>query len=106
MFLFGGGIASDDFSEFADPCASLPQFEKREPLLVTRGDDSKTLGIIHQQPTVFVDGASIICLRIGNFAQVKPGIRGKGSVAVIFEVVLEFLPRQLVLATRNIAQAI
>ena len=61
MFLLGAGIASDDLSQFADACVLLPQFDKREPLFVTCSDDSKTLGIIHQQPTVFVDGVSKIC---------------------------------------------
>src|SRR4029077_9776165 len=71
-----------------------------------RRGEFETLRIIRQHVVVFGDRLIIIFLRVGNFAEIELRVGSQVGLAVILQVILEFLPRQLVLSAGNVAQSV
>ena len=55
------------------------------------GSELEALGIIGEDAVVFGDGLIVIFLGVGDFAELELRVGGEVGVAVMFEVVLEFL---------------
>ena len=103
---FGAGVAFYDFAEFADACVLLAQFKLRHALFQVGGRELEALGIVGENAVVFGDGLLVVLLRVGDFTEVELRVRSEVGVAVILEIVLEFLAGEVVFAAGDVAQAV
>src|SRR5439155_23562384 len=66
----------------------------------------EALGIVVQNFFVLRDGQIVVCLGVGELAEIELGVGGKVGVTVILEVVLEFGAGQIVFAAGDVAEAV
>ncbi len=84
----------------------LAEFDEGHTFSEMRGLDLETPGIASHNLIEFGDGLFILFLFVGYFTEIELRIRSEFGVAVILEVVLEFLAGEIVFAAGDVAQAI
>ena len=104
--LFSAGETPDDLAQLTNASGFLAEGDERHALPEMRGSQFEALGIVGQHAVELVDSLLIVLLKIGDFAEIKLGIGGEVGIAVILQVVLEFLASEVVFAAGDIAEAV
>ena len=105
-FFFGARVAADDFAKFFDAGRLLAEFEEGHAFLEMSGSEFEAFRVVVDDLVVFIHGAIIIFLSVGDFAEPELGVGGEVGVAVILEVVLKFGVGEFVFATGEIAEPV
>src|SRR6266404_5631915 len=103
---FGTGIAPDHLAEFADGVVLLAKLNEGHAFAEARGCELEAFWIVGQDFFVGSDGIAILLLLEGNLAQIELGVGSEVSIAVIFEVVLEFGAGEVIFAAGDVAQTV
>ena len=105
-FFFGAGVFFNDFAEFADAGGLLPQLELGHGFFEAGGGEFEALGVVGENFVVFGDSLFVIFLRVGDFSEVELRVGSEVGVAVVVEIVLEFLASEIVFAAGDVAEAV
>src|SRR5713101_3797880 len=106
FFFVCARITANHFAELADSGNLLADLKKSKPSLQVRRCKFEALGIIDEDLLVFRGSLPILFLREGDLAEVELRVRGKVRVRIILQVIQEFLPRQVILSSGNVSQAV
>src|SRR2546425_709283 len=106
FFFVCARITANHFAELADGGDLLANLKKSKPSLQVRRQEFEAFGIIDEDFLVLRGSLPILFLREGDLAEVELCIRGKVRLRIVFQVIQEFLPRQVVLSAGNVAQAV
>jgi len=84
----------------------LAEFDEGHAFAEAGGSKLKALGIIVEDFVEFIHGLIVILLGVGDFAQIELRVGGEVGIAVILEVVLEFLAGKIVFAAGDVAESV
>src|SRR6266568_5435863 len=106
LFFVCARITANHFAQLADGGNLLADLKKSKPSLQVRRSKFEALGVIDEDLLVLRGSLPILFLREGDLAEVELRVRGEVRLRIVFQVIQEFLPRQVVLSAGNVAQPV
>src|SRR5208283_562669 len=81
-------------------------FDEGHAFFEVGGSEFETFWIVVDNLVVFLNGAIIIFLGVGNFAKPELGVGGEVCVAVVLQIILKLGVSEFVFAAGEVAEAV